>query len=85
MKDIKNKILQEMIDLMDMNEKENLKKHPKLIAAEVKIEKPMGKQMGKPMDNAEMENEDEGDDSENELELENLDPELIKKLMKLAK
>ena len=42
MKDLETKesVLQEIIDLMDAREGEDLKKHPKLLAASVEVEKP---------------------------------------------
>lgn len=47
MKDLalKQNVLQEIMDLMDEKEGENLKSHPKLMAAKIEVEKPEGEEM----------------------------------------
>jgi len=92
-KQIKSKVLNEIMSLMSQTEGDNLKKHPKLISAKVVIadkkpEMAMEKMMG---DKSEMmPGHEQGEpakqeNAESEYDLENLDPELLKKLMKLAK
>jgi hypothetical protein len=69
--ELEKKVLEGLIQMLDEQEGEKLKKHPKLMAMEVEIEK-------KPkMEEPEMESED---DSEMELT-----PELIQKLLEMSK
>lgn len=78
---IKSKVLDEIIALMDEEEGNKLKKHPKLMAAKISVEKDAPKEMmaeEMPMAEGE-ESEDEG------LELEGLDPDMLEKLAKLIK
>lgn len=72
--DIEKKVIEDIIAMLDEQEGEKLKKHPKLMAMEVEVKKePM---MGKP----EMPEESE-DESESELEL---SPEILKKLLEMG-
>lgn len=66
---LESKILDEIIAMLDEQEGEKLKKHPKLMAMEVEVEK-------KPMV------EEEDDEMEDEKEL---TPEMIQKLLEMAK
>lgn len=80
---IKQKVLDEIIALMDDEEGNKLKKHPKLMAAKISVEKAEPKEMM-----SEMMPEGEGEESEDEdegLELEGLDEEMLAKLAKLIK
>lgn len=92
-KNIKSKVLKEIMSLMDATEGDNLKKHPKLVSAKIvmadsKPKMAMEKMMG---DKEEMMPGHEGkempemESEEDAYDLEKLDPELLKKLMKLAK
>lgn len=81
---IKQKVLDEIISLMDEEEGNKLKKHPKLMAAKISVEKAAPKEMM-----SEMMPEGEGEESEDSedegLELEGLDEEMLAKLAKLIK
>ena len=69
---LEQKVLEGIIEMLDEQEGEKLKKHPKLMAMEVEIEK-------KPEMKEEMPEE-----SEDESEME-LSPELIQKLLEMSK
>jgi hypothetical protein len=68
---LEQKVLEGIIEMLDEQEGEKLKKHPKLMAMEVEVEK-------KP--EMEMPEVEEEDDSEMELS-----PELIQKLLEMSK
>jgi hypothetical protein len=72
--ELEKKVLEGLIQMLDEQEGEKLKKHPKLMAMEVEIEK---KPKMEEMEEPEMESED---DSEMELT-----PELIQKLLEMSK
>ena len=82
---IKSKVLKEIMDMMDMTEGENLKKHPKLIAAKVTVAKPVNEEEKEKIMEDMDEKKESMEEESDELDLENIDPELLKKLMKLAK
>lgn len=42
---LKNKVLQDLMDVLDEEDGAKLMKHPKVLAAKVTIQKPMGKEM----------------------------------------
>lgn len=44
--ELKQNVLQEIMDLMDQREGEDLKKHPKLMAAKIEVEKPEDETQG---------------------------------------
>lgn len=73
--DLKSKVLDEIISLMDEKEGEGLKKKsPKFMAMSVEVKKPSEKELPK------VEIENEGEEMEEEL-----DPEMIKKLLEQLK
>lgn len=69
---LESKIIDEIIEMLEGEEGEKLKKHPKLMAMQVEVEK-------KPMvkEEKEVEMEDEAE--------EELTPEMIQKLLEMAK
>lgn len=69
--DMKKKVAQEIMALMDEKDGERLKSHPKLMAAKIEVEKPEG-EMG-------LEPESEGLESSEE----ELSPEMIEKLLEM--
>ena len=71
--DLEKKVIEDIIAMLDEQEGEKLKKHPKLMSMEVEVEK-------KP----EMEKPEMEDESEDESEME-LSPEMLAELMKLVK
>lgn len=74
--DLKSKVLDEIISLMDEKEGEGLKKKsPKFMAMSVEVKKPSEKELPK-----ELVVENEGEEME-----EDLDPEMIKKLLEQLK
>lgn len=77
--ELEKKVIDEIIAMLDEQEGEKLKKHPKLMAMEVEIEKKPKMDM---MENPEMESEDESDDSESEMEI---TPEILQKLLEMSK
>lgn len=74
MKDLETKknVLKEIMDLMDSREGDRLKKHPKLVAAQIEV--------GKPEIEAEEEEETPEIESEGE-ESEEISPEMIEALL----
>lgn len=72
--DIEKKVIEDIIAMLDEQEGEKLKKHPKLMAMEVEVEK-------KPMMGEKPEIKEESED-ESEMEL---SPEMLAELMKLVK
>lgn len=72
--DIEKKVLEDIIAMLDEQEGEKLKKHPKLMAMEVEVKK-------EPMVGEKPEMEEESED-ESEMEL---SPEMLAELMKLVK
>lgn len=48
--EIKEKVLQEIMDLMEEREGEALKKHPKLVASKVEVEKPVDEEASEEME-----------------------------------
>lgn len=70
--DIEKKVIEDIIAMLDEQEGEKLKKHPKLMSMEVEVEK-------KPM-----EEKPEMEESEDEPEMD-LSPEMLAELMKLVK
>ena len=73
--EVKSKVLKEIMDLMGEKDGYRLKSHPKFMAMKVSKVEPVGKEI------VEEKPELESDD----LDLESLDPDLLEKLMKLAK
>ena len=79
--DIENKVLQDIIDMLDEQEGEKLKKHPKLMALQVEV--------GKKPEMAEGEGEEEdpeheASESPEELSQEGeMSPEMIKKVLEM--
>lgn len=71
--DIEKKVIEDIIAMLDEQEGEKLKKHPKLMAMEVEVKK-------EPM----MGEKPEMEESEDESEME-LSPEMLAELMKLVK
>lgn len=86
-KNIKDKVLSEIMDLMDQKEGEKLSMHPKLMAMKIKVASPLDKKEDmKEMEPKELENEEMKSGSDlDELDKESLDPEMLAKLMKLLK
>lgn len=80
---IKNKVLDEIISLMGEKEVEMLKgkKKPAIISAEITTATPMKKEEMEDMGEEKMSEESESP----EMEVENLDPEMIKKILKSLK
>lgn len=80
--DMKKKVAQEIMDLMDVKDGEKLKKHPKLVAASIEVEKKPGLEALKSEDEPSPESElmeKKEDSSEPEL-----DEETIKKLLEMV-
>jgi len=72
--DMKKKVAQEIMGLMDQMDGDRLKKHPKLMAASIEVKKPVSEMM-------EVEPEESKDlvsDSEEEIS-----PEVMKKLLEM--
>jgi hypothetical protein len=72
--ELEKKVLEGLIEMLDEQEGEKLKKHPKLMAMEI--------EMSKKPEMPEM--EESKDESEDESEME-LTPELIQKLLEMSK
>lgn len=73
---LESKVLDEIIAMLDEQEGEKLKKHPKLMAMQVEIEK-KPKDESMEMEKPEMEEEDEAEAE--------LSPEMIQKLLEMVK
>lgn len=75
--EMKKRVAQEIMDLMDQKEGERLQKHPKLMAAKIEVEKKPAALMVDDADPSDelMEKED-GEESE-------LSPEMIQKLLEM--
>ena len=73
--EIKQKVLKEIMGLMDEKEGEGLKMHPKIMAAKIEVEKPEEKELFE-------DKEDEGLVKESEDEI---DPESMQKLLDMYK
>lgn len=76
--DLKKKVLSEIMDLMDAREGDRLKKHPKLMKAEIEVVNEEKKEDDEMMD------EKEEISEENEVEAE-LDPEMLQMLIEKMK
>lgn len=99
MNKLKEKVLKDLMNYADGLEGEKLKNHPKLVAAKVTVAKPIAedekekiiemmngdKGENEPMHEEKEEPEMEKKESGDEYDLENLDPEMIQKLLKLIK
>lgn len=87
MKDVKSKILGELINVLNEEDGKMLKKHPKIMAAKVTIAKPLDKKEEmKKEEMGDMEGMDamEGmDDLEGLDDLESLSPEMKEKILNL--
>lgn len=70
MKEIKAKVIQDIIDLMDQEEGNKLKKHPKLMAAKITIAKPINKE--EIAGEMESKKEDIGEDPNEEQDMESM-------------
>ncbi len=90
-KDLKAKVLQDIMNYADGLDGEKLKGHPKIVAAKITVAKPMKdmpkekmieKMMGDSGEDMPMH---ESKETEEESDLESLDPEMLKKLLKLIK
>lgn len=75
--DLKSKVLDEIIAMLDEEEGSKLKKHPKLMAMQLEVEK-----QPKPEIKEEALPESESEDVEEE---EELSPEIMKKLLEMIK
>lgn len=80
--DLKKKVLSEIMDLMDAREGDRLKKHPKLMKAEIEVVNEEKKEDDEMM--PEMMDEKEEISEENEVEAE-LDPEMLQMLIEKMK
>ena len=80
--DLKKKVLSEIMDLMDAREGDRLKKHPKLMKAEIEVVNEDKKEDDEMM--PEMMDEKEEISEENEVEAE-FDPEMLQMLIEKMK
>jgi len=93
MKEIKSKVLEELMSLMDEQEGENLKLHPKLVAAKITVAKPIGKVIEAKKDDEDVDDDDmmsmannselEDDDESCMPDLSSMSPAMKTKLLKL--
>lgn len=77
--ELEKKILEDIINMLDEQEGEKLKKHPKLMAMEVEMKKPNAS------DEEEAKQEGESLDEEKSEDEMELTPEMIQKLLEMAK
>jgi hypothetical protein len=86
--EMKKKVAQEIMDLMDQKEGERLKSHPKIVAASIQVDKkkPLDELMGKDEEESLENPKEEGlemlskDKEEGE---EEISPEMVKKLLEM--
>ena len=87
--DLKKKVLSEIMDLMDAREGDRLKKHPKLMKAEIEVvgAKPKEDMMEEGEDDMKVEKNPKLDAKEDvaEGEMDDIDPEMLQKLKKKMK
>lgn len=70
--DLKQNVLQEIMDLMDEREANDLKAHPKLMAAKVEVEKPAEDELEAELESAPAEEQPSEDE---------VTPEMLQKLL----
>lgn len=73
--ELEKKVIDEIIAMLDEQEGEKLKKHPKVMAMQLEVEKKPELEMEAPKMGEEIESEDE----------EEISPELLQKLLELSK
>lgn len=74
--ELKKKVLQEMMDLMDQKDGENLKGHPKMMALKVEAKPEVGSPDDEVLDSQKVEDSEDEDD---------LSPEMVQKILEMYK
>lgn len=80
--EVKKNVLKEIMDLMDAREGDSLKKHPKLVAAKIEVEKPEDDEMEMPETEEDSDMMPEMDSAEEKSE-DDISPEDLERLMEL--
>lgn len=80
--DLKKKVLSEIMDLMDAREGDRLKKHPKLMKAEIEVVNEEKKEDDEMMDEKEEGMEEMPEEKEAEMDI---DPEMLQMLIEKMK